>query len=71
MDRYARSRGTGPWLLWLLCTAQRWARPCACSAQVTAGLGAEDEVLSGGVEQVLIRASAGMMFPGGSESYAG
>jgi hypothetical protein len=38
---------------------------------VTAGLGAEDEVFSGGVEQVLIRASAGMICPGGSESYSG
>jgi hypothetical protein len=36
-----------------------------------AELGAEDEVFSGGVEQILIRASAGTICPGGSEAYSG
>ncbi len=38
---------------------------------VTAGLGAEDEVFCGGVEQVLIRASVGMICPSGSEAFSG
>lgn len=38
---------------------------------VTAGLRAEDEVFCGGVEQVLISASVGMICPSGREAYSG
>jgi len=36
-----------------------------------AQLGAEDEVFSGGVEQILIRAIVGTICPGGSAAYSG